>query len=350
MVVYEREAEVSEIGAGIQVTPNFTRILQRWGLSKGLHQVGVNPGWGRQRRWEDGSILSQAALNHNGRMQTGYGAPYYHIHRADLQALLLQQAKESGVTCNTNAHVVDYIHRNGEDVVVLADGSHIRADLIVAADGSRSRLAKHVLGHDVPNDSVGDSAYRGLIPRQQMQDPVFEDLNLEYNTDIWIGPNSHVVTYYVRGGDLFNVVAILPDEPGEESFKAPGDMKKLWKHFEGWDPRLKAMLSKIDHSYVWKLRDRPQLERWVHPQGNLVLLGDAAHPMLPYVAQGASSAVEDAAVLAECLEYLKPGMREIRSVLQTYERLRKPRALRMKEVARSNRKHNHMPDGKCFDR
>ena len=106
------------------------------------------------------------------------------------------------------------------------------------------------------------------------------------------------------------------------------------------------MLSKIEQSYVWKLRDRPELERWVHPKGNLVLLGDAAHPMLPYVAQGASSAVEDAAVLAECLEHVEPGTRDLRPVLQVYERIRKPRAFRMKEAARANRAHNHMPDGK----
>ena len=348
VTVYERDAEVSEIGAGIQVTPNFTRILHRWGLSERLHQVGVNPSWFRYRRWETGEVLSQAPLNVDSLMTNSYGVPYYHVHRADLQTLLLERTRELGVTCKTNALVVDYNHNNGDEEIIFADGSSATADLVIAADGSRSKLAKHVLGHEVRDEPVGDSAYRGLIPREKMQDPFLKDLDLEYNTDVWIGPNSHTVTYYVRGGDLFNVVVALPDEPGEESWKALGDMDKLQKHFEGWDPKLRAIVSKIDQSFVWKLRDRPALERWVHPSGNLVLIGDAAHPMLPYAAQGASSAVEDAAALAECLEYIQPDVRDIRSVLEVFQKLRRPRALHMKETARSNRAHLHMPDGKLL--
>ncbi|KAL9094467.1 MAG: hypothetical protein Q9165_003317 [Trypethelium subeluteriae] len=345
VTVYERDSEVSEIGAGIQVTPNFTRILRRWGLGKRLHERGVNTLSSRLRRWEDGKVLSEYALNANGYMEKTYGDPYYHIHRADLQAILLEKAKELGVTCKTSTHIVDYVHQGGKERVIFADGTSSTADLVVAADGNRSILAKHVLGHDVPSAAVGDSAYRGLIPREQMQDPLLQDLDLEYNQDVWLGPHSHTVTYYVRSGEMFNFIVALPDEPGEESWKAPGDINKLRKHFESWDPRIRAIASKINQSYIWKLRDRPALERWVHPHGNLVLLGDAAHPMLPYVAQGASSAVEDAAVLAECLSYAKAGIRDIQTVLQAYEKIRKPRALQMKNAARSNRAQFHMPDG-----
>ncbi|KAI9658911.1 MAG: hypothetical protein M1821_001871 [Bathelium mastoideum] len=345
VTVYERDAEVSEIGAGIQVTPNFARILGRWGLAERLDQVAVKPGWLRQRRWQNGDILSQGQVNADNHMLKLHGVPYYHIHRADLQALLLVRSKELGVTCKTSAHVVGYAHDNGEEKVVFVDGSSAKADLVIAADGLRSSLAKEVLGHEVPNESIGDSAYRGLIPREQMQEPELKTLNLEYNTDVWMGPNSHAVTYYVRDGELFNFVVALPDDPGEESWKAPGDMEKLRKHFEGWDPRIRTIVSKIKQSYVWKLRDRPALERWVHPIGKLVLLGDAAHAMLPYVAQGASSSVEDAAALAECLDFVKPGTRDFRAVLEAYEKIRKPRALHMKNSARSNRIQFHMPDG-----
>ena len=348
VIVCERDAEISEIGAGIQVPPNFARILGRWGFAEQLGRIGVRPSLFRQRRWQNGDILGQNIFNMDGQMEKIHGVPYYHVHRADLQAMLLEKSKELGVTCKTSAHAVKYNHENGEEKVLFADGSTATADLIVAADGIRSAIAKDVLGYEVPSDSMGDSAYRGVIPREQMQDPELKSLDLEYNTDVWMGPNSHAVTYYVRGGELFNFVVALPDEPGEESWKAPGDMKKLQKHFEGWDPRMRAIVSKIKHSYVWKLRDRPALERWIHPTGNLVLLGDAAHAMLPYVAQGASSSVEDAAVLAECLDFVQPGVRNLRSVLEVYERIRKPRALKIKNQARSNQVFFHMPDGTFF--
>jgi len=349
VTVLEAASELGEIGAGIQVTPNFTRLLHRWGLAEPLEQWGVRPQRMRQLRWQDSKELSRREANEYGNMEKRYGVLYYQIHRADLHAMLLARAKELGAQIHTRSVVEVYECGTKEhrDAVTTADGRRFEADLIVAADGCKSLLANIVLGEKRPATPTGDSAYRALLTREQISDPDFADLELDKGSCVWMGPDSHVVGYLVRGGKNYNLVIIVPDseaEIKEESWKLPGDMQRLRKFFENWDWRLRKMLGMIESSFIWNLRDRPALERWLHPEGNLVLLGDSAHPMLPYVAQGASSAAEDAGALAECLTFINEK-NTLRDVLEVYQNVRTPRALGMRNAARSNREFFQMPDG-----
>ena len=352
VTVLEAASELGEIGAGIQVTPNFTRLMHRWGLATQLEQWGVKPQQMRQLRWQDSKELSRRDGNADNLIEKMYGVPYYQIHRADLHAMLLARAKELGANVHTHSVVEKYECGTKErrDSVTTTDGRRFEADLIVAADGCKSILANIVLGEKRPATPTGDSAYRALLTREQISDPDLADLQLEQGSVVWMGPDSHVVGYLVRGGENYNLVIIVPDseeETKEESWKLPGDMQRLRNFFRNWDWRLRKILNKIESSYIWNLRDRPALERWLHPHGNLVLLGDSAHPMLPYVAQGASSAAEDAAALAECLTFINE-QRSLRDVLEVYQRLRIPRALGMRNAARSNRDFFQMPDGLIF--
>lgn len=347
VTVLKAASGLGEIGAGIQLTPNFTRLLHRWGLAEPLAKWGVKPLQHRQLRWQNAKELTRIPTNEDDRMTKNYGCPYYHIHRADLHAMLLARAKELGAHIQINSSVKKYECRTGErrDAVITTDGQRFEADLIIAADGAKSGLATYVLGERRPAIPTGDSAYRGLLTREQILHLDLADLELDKGSIIGCGPNSHVVGYLVRGGRSYNLVIIVPDtETNEESWKLRGDMQKLKKHFENWDWRLQKMLSMIPSTIIWNLRDRAALGRWLHPDGNLVLLGDSAHPMLPYIAQGASSAAEDAGALAECLTFVD-DQTTLRDVLDVYQKLRIPRALGMRNAARKNREYFHMPDG-----
>ncbi|KAH8691278.1 monooxygenase [Talaromyces proteolyticus] len=337
VTVLEASQAMGEIGAGIQVTPNFTRILHRWGLGEALAKAGVLPEWVTQRRWENGKCLTRFALNANDRMEQEFGYQYYLIHRKDLHRILLEKAVELGAVVKTAISV--------QQRVILRDGASLAAHLIIAADGIKSVLNRFVTGADLKPQPTGDAAYRALLTREQMQDPELASLRLEQGPTVWLGPKSHVVGYYVDGGRLYNMVILVPqEEADEENWKLQGDVNKLRIFFKGWDTRLQKMIGMIGSSYIWNLYDREALDRWLHPLGNLVLLGDAAHPMLPYVAQGAASAIEDAASLAECLKSV-PAVHSLRISLTVYESLRKPRAYSMRDAGRKNQVYFHLPDG-----
>ena len=351
VTVLEAASQLGEIGAGIQVTPNFTRLLYSWGLQEPLEKHGVRAPYVRQVRWKNGKELTRFSLNLNNRMRNVFGVDYFHVHRADLHRMLLDRARELGVQIETGRTVELYQHAPMSGLkpekIVCKDGTVFYGDVVVAADGAKSTLCQHVLGQRVPASPTGDSAYRALLSREQIMDPIFEDLELHKGSVVWLGPGRHVVGYPVRGGSSYNLVILVPtdlDSAGEESWKLKGDMVKLREQFEGWDYRLCKLLDMVEDSYVWNLYDRPVLDRWLHPQGNLVLLGDSAHPMLPYVAQGAASAAEDGAALAECLSALSE-QRDIRSVLEVYENIRKPRTSEMREAGRKNQRYFHVPDG-----
>ncbi|KAL2829629.1 hypothetical protein BJY01DRAFT_240602 [Aspergillus pseudoustus] len=348
VTVLEAASEFGEIGAGIQVTPNVTRILHRWDLAESLGRYGCTPETVTQLRWDDGTQLTRFSINRDGRMEREYGYKYYHIHRKDLHRMLLETAQRRGAIVKVNCGVVHYTTSSEglPQAVVTQDGFRHSADLIIAADGCRSTLGRFVVGSEIKAEPTGDSAYRALLTRQQVQDAELEIPELASGSVVWLGPGSHVVGYYVDGGRLYNLVIVVPtgDEVNEESWKLPGKMERLRAHFAGWDPRLRRLLSKIDKSLLWNLYDRGGLSQWVHPVGNLVLIGDAAHPMLPYVAQGAASAVEDAAALAECLKLVSEKC-SLREALTMYARLRIPRTSAMRTAGQKNRVYFHLPDG-----
>src|SRR5712692_6800200 len=212
------------------------------------------------------------------------------------------------------------------------------ADVVVGADGIHSAIREAVLGAESPRFS-GSIAYRGLVPAERLQ-----YLGLEVNASAWLGPDRHFVHYYVAGGRLVNFVAVAPtDDWRIESWSAKGEVSDALAEFADWHPQVREIISAVNMTNRWALYDRDPLERWT--VGRVTLLGDAAHAMLPFMAQGAVQAIEDAAVLAKCLEGV--DRTTVPSALRRYEEIHKPRASQVQAYARRNGTVFHLPDGEA---
>ncbi|KAH8899860.1 FAD/NAD(P)-binding domain-containing protein [Thozetella sp. PMI_491] len=351
VTILEAAKQLKEVGAGIQGAPNFIRILHSFGVLEELKEKCSVPRLVRQVRWENAAELTRFNLNQDNRFEQMFGFPYYYIHRVDLQHSLIKKAIELGAEIINSSEVVHYSHKKDTlekylEVVTCADGRSFEADLIVAADGARSRLVEFVAGGKVPATPTGESAYRATMMREQLSDPEFQSLGFDNGAVIWLGPYQHVVGYYAQGTSTYNwVIQVQDDEAHEEAWKLKGDPAKLRASFEGWDWRLRKIIDRIESPFLWSLRDRPMLKSWLSPEGNLILLGDSAHPMLPYVGQGAACAAEDAVALGECLAHALSHSEDLRKVLQLYEDIRRPRTEDMRTAGRKNGDYYHMPDG-----
>ncbi|ODQ50934.1 FAD/NAD(P)-binding domain-containing protein [Saitoella complicata NRRL Y-17804] len=347
--ILEAAPEIGEVGAGIQVAPNLSRILDRWGLLSELKTKGGAVMLERNslRRWEGGEELGTAELMPG--VGEKYGAPLMVAHRADLQRVLLNGALRAGCELLTDHRVTD-IDLAGTRVQ-LSTGEWITADTILAADGIRSPT-RHALSLllSTPDRPLptGDAAYRVLIPRTQMlQDPELSVL-INQNVGIrWMGPGRHIMAYPIKGGEVYNMVLLHPDTsstPTAESWTQRGSKAEMLAHYAAWNPTVTKLLNMVPEGEVmeWTLNSHAELAHWVY--NNTALVGDACHPMLPYVAQGAAQAVEDAAVLSTCLNLIEKKV-DIPDALKVYERLRLPRASAIQRSAATTRAALHLPDG-----
>ncbi len=330
--VYEQAAELREVGAGLIVAPNAARLLRRLPSAISLAQAGVplETGW-EFRRWADGTVLFAQQLGESCARR--YGEYTWTMHRADLLDLLRSavppQAVELGRRCTGIAQ------DSGEVAITFADGGEIRADTVIGADGIHSVVREHVTTASVPRES-GLTAWRSLVPAAAA--PAFARRPVQ---TLWLGHRHHLVHYPVSAGRLVNIVAFSPARDGEvESWSAMGRPVDLAAEFAGWDPRLGELIVAAEHVGRWSVLDRAPLPHWVRDRA--ALLGDAAHPMLPFFAQGAGQAIEDAAVLAACLA--AAGDDPSRA-LARYEQVRTPRATRVQEASRGRIAHHHLPDG-----
>jgi salicylate hydroxylase len=332
VTVFEQAAELREVGAGIQISPNAARILYRLGLEDPMLRLGVRPRSILFRRWDDGRELARQPLA--GACEQNFGAPYYNFHRADLLDLL-SAAVPAGVL-HLDHRCVGLTQHADRVEVQFHNGATAAADVVVGADGIHSTVRKAIMGPESPRFS-GHVAYRGLVPSDRI-----EHLKLELAVTAWWGPEHHFVNYYVGAGARYhNWVAITPGEWRVESWTAKGEVADALKEFEGWHPQIRALIGAVETTNRWALYDRNPLPRWT--VGRVTLIGDAAHPMLPYMAQGAVQSIEDGAVLAKCLEHADP--RDVSAALSRYEQTRKPRASRCQEGSRHNAVMFHLPDG-----
>ncbi|OJT05234.1 3-hydroxybenzoate 6-hydroxylase 1 [Trametes pubescens] len=339
VTLFESAASISEVGAGIQVTPNVSRLLRRWGAGEALERVTVRPEALVFRRYEDGDRVAYTRLSN---MEEQYGAPYYHIHRADLHKILYDLAAPF-MTLRLKATVVG-VDPNTPSVT-LASGEVVRGDLIIGADGVKSLIQGVVLGHTNPAEPTGDAAYRAIIPSHLL----LNDPDLKGFVDIpemtgWMGPGRHIMAYSIRAKKEFNIVLIHPDNGSVESWNAEGSADRMRADFADFEPRVRKLLSFVDSTLKWRLMDRQPLKTWIHPSSKVVLLGDACHPMLPYRAQGAAMAIEDAAVLGNLLSRLTDPA-QLKTLIQAYEDLRLPRTAETQRQSRLNQKIFHLPDG-----
>ncbi|ALE82647.1 FAD-dependent monooxygenase [Pseudonocardia sp. HH130629-09] len=345
--VLEAAPQLGEVGAGIQTAPNASRILFGLGLRRSLERIHTAPQDQVRRRWADGSIIAQLPLGQQ--VVEAYGAPYWHYHRADLHRVLLDACLDPdgpgpAVTVHTDAKVVE-LDRSDPDrpVAVTARGLRVAGDVLVGADGIRSGV-RDLAGFDDTLAFSGEMAYRALIPGELIAaDPATRFLLDRYHSTIWYGPGKHLVHYMIRSGEYLNVVAIVPcTEQVERDWSAPATAEDLVADFADWDDRVPAMLSKAkDDVSVWALYRRRRDPVWL--DGRVALLGDACHAMLPYQAQGASQAMEDAAVLAE--ELGAAGRGGIDTALARYVQRRAKHAGVVQDASLQNMDFYHLPDG-----
>ena len=330
--VYEQAPALGEVGAGIQISPNASRLLHRLGLGPALDRTGVRPVGVHQRRWDDGRTLQWAPLGEA--METAFGAPYYHFHRADLLRALADALPAERVQLD---HRLISFRDQGDHVeLTFANGARAAASVLVGADGIHSTVRAALFGPEQPR-FAGCTAYRGLVPAERLA-----HLGLEVAAHNWMGPGGHFVHYFVAGGRLMNFVAIKERETWtRESWTDRGEVAEALAVFEGWHPTVRAIIGAADETFLWALFDRLPLARW--SVGRVTLLGDACHAMLPFMAQGAAQAIEDGAALATCL--MQVGADGISAALARYEALRLPRVTRVQEMSRANKMRYHLLDG-----
>ena len=332
MHVYERAGTLGEVGAGINVSPNASRVLHGLGLADDLAATGVRPVAWHQRRWDDGRTLLRAPLG--DAVVEAFGFPQYQLHRADLLATLSRGLPAERL--HLGRRVVALRDDGGRVEVEFEHGEGIRADVLVGADGIHSTVREIVFG---PQEArfTGCVAYRGLIPAERLR-----RFELEVTSQVWMGPGRHFVHYFVQGERLVNFVAVVEqDSWTRESWTDRGDVATALAEYEGWHPQVRGILGAVDEIFVWALLDRTPLERW--SAGRVTLLGDACHPMLPFMAQGAAQAIEDGAALAACLT--RSGRRDVPEALRRYEALRVARASRIQALSAVNKIRFHLADG-----
>ncbi|KAJ5876286.1 Monooxygenase FAD-binding [Penicillium soppii] len=304
--VLEAAHEIKEVGAGIQILPNSSRVLQHWGLEKSLTPHMTIPRVCNFLGWKGNFISS---MNFRESEKNYPGTWYRDFHRADLQQCLLDRAVELGVGLTCNARITD-VSVSGDGTTATAtsfDGRRWTGDLIIGADGVFGKLTEELLGRVDSPVKTGDLAFRVMLSTEEMQkDPELVEFVTDPQVNYWLGPDAHAVNYVLRNGKLFNMVLIVPDDIPEESL-APtieGNVEEMCAWFKDWDPRIPKLLKLCQSVQKWRLCIRFGDFDWTHPSGAFVMLGDAVHAALPYLASGAGMSFEDGAVLGECLSRL----------------------------------------------
>ena len=324
--VLERSSELGEVGAGLQLGPNGVRVLRALGLDRGLEKAVYEPDAIMSVDGQTGEVRYREPLR--GVNAQRFGAPYLTAHRADvhhaLQAALPPGTVRLGATC-TGAESLP-----GGAVVTLDGGTPLEADVVVGADGIRSAVRESQFGADEPR-FTGQICWRGIVPISCVPAPA-----RPHDLAGWIAPSGHVICYPIRGGELYNIFAghVSSTWIGE-SWTVPSSREELLAAYAEWHPPLRAMLGRIEHCFKWGIHDRDPLSRWT--AGRVTLLGDAAHPMMPTLAQGASMAMEDGFALAR---HLAAASGDLAAALAAYDAERVPRASQVQLQARTQFENN----------
>jgi salicylate hydroxylase len=329
VTVYEQAPAIGEIGAGVYVTPNAVRHLESVGLGGALERWGARVGPESAYFRQDGTRIAPVQVTDAAGWNACFG-----MHRADYVELLAAQLPAGSI--RTAHRATGFEQTAGIARVKFADGSVAEADVAVGADGIHSELRPHVFP---PSNPVfhGTISYRGLVPRERLPDWPMD------RWQMWAGPGKHFLVFPVRRGEMVNYVGFVPaGEEMQESWSAPGDPELLRREFQGWDPRIGQLLDQVDRTFRWALYDREPLAAWT--KGRLTLLGDAAHPMLPHLGQGANQAIEDGMALATLLGNADAANAPAR--LLAYDKLRRERVA---EVQLGARKHGLRVDSMVDD-
>ena len=316
--VLESAPALENVGAGIQIPPNAVKVLRALGLEKAVTANAFQPRAIEARMGRSGRPVFNIPLAEEAKKR--WGAPYLHIHRADYIKALSEGLPED--TIELNARVKSYQHAADDVSVTLVNEREFSAQYLIGADGIRSVIRGQMLGLDAPK-FTGNMAWRAVVPSERLGSLVPNP-----TACAWFGPNRHAVTYRLGAqGQRVNFVGVVEQESWqEEGWSLQGDKDEALKDFAGWHPVIHNLLENADELHRWALFDRTPLEKWV--DGRVALMGDAAHPMLPFLAQGAAMAVEDAWVLADVISSGQD--------LSTYQKLRRSRTSKVQAASRAN--------------
>jgi salicylate hydroxylase len=317
--VCEQAHTLGEVGAGIQSSANAVKVLYDLGLRDELEPIVVRPKAFEFRRFDTAELMHRIPLG--AQHEAAHGAPYFHIHRADLHELLVRKVRSlapDAILLNARA---ERFEESADGVtLVLADGRRVAGDVLVGADGIRSAIRPQILG-ETPVTYTGDVAWRAVIPVERLPAGIMDRVST-----VWCGPKKHAVMYYLRAGALMNFVGLVEHaQPETESWTQKRPWEDLKADYAGWHPTIQTVIDAIDRDgcFRYALNDRPPVGGWSTERATL--LGDSAHPTLPYIASGAAMAIEDAAVLARCL--VASG--SVKAALQAYETARVERTARV---------------------
>jgi salicylate hydroxylase len=330
VAVFE-QTEFTEVGAGLQLSPNCTRVLHDLGLESQLREVAFVPQATQMRDWRTGKLLASNPLGDEIRQR--YGFPYYHMHRIDLMKVLLDAAGASTLITLHPHEPIRSVSQAAEKVSLRTTTGCHDGSILVGADGIHSIVRASLFGEDQPR-FTGNVAWRGLVDSADLPQDLVRPV-----AALWWGPGKHFVHYFVRGGALVNCVCVVEKEGWEiESWHTRGDLAELKADFTGWDETIQVLIDNMipDACFKWALFDRDPMRRW--SAGRITLLGDACHPTLPFMAQGAAMAIEDAAVLSRCLATGD----SIEASLLRYDSLRRRRTARIQLGSRRNARVFHM--------
>ncbi len=329
--VFEQAPEFGEVGAGIQLSPNATRVLHHLGLATALEACAFLPERTEFRAWRTHKLISANPLG--ATVRSAFGFPYYHIHRGDLLTVLVEAAMRTpDITLHTSARVEGFA-QDSKGVHVTVWGKEHSGDALIGADGIHSTVRAGLFGPEAPA-FTGNIAWRALVPASSLPEGLIPPA-----ATVWWGPGGHFVCYYVRSGTLVNCVCVREKEGWEvESWTERGEYAELKGDFAGWNDAVQTLIDNADREalYKWALHDRPPMPQW--GRGAVTLLGDACHPTLPFMAQGAAMAIEDGAVLAACLR----ASADIPAALGRYEDLRRDRTAGIQNGSRRNARVFHM--------
>jgi len=330
--IFEQASQLAEIGAGIQLSANAMHALRHIGLEKPIIEIGVSPAAYIFRLHDTGEVIQRFSLAESH--QRLHGAPYIQLHRADLHDVLVKRVRElRSDAIRLNKRLVSYDEDLTGVTAHFADGTSVRGDLLIGADGLKSVVRRQTFG-DVPASYTGDVAWRIVVPTSRLPADF-----LEKAISVFMGPGGHVVCYYLRAGKLLNFVGMVEtDDVSEESWTVKLPWQTLKSHYAEWHPIIHTVIDAADRDecYRWSLYARPPIENW--STSRTTLIGDAAHPTLPYLAQGAAMAIEDGAILVRALDMTA----SIPEALQLYQASRLSRTARIVRQSTENRSTFHL--------
>jgi len=323
--IYEQAGRFSRLGAGIQMSPNAMKVLRKIGLEPAMLKIAFRPPSQYSREWDTGKLLLEVPFG--DAIDRRYGAPYLLMHRGDLHALLTAAVPEEKIHRSKKLTGIE----NGAAGVRLdfADGTTVEADAVIGADGVHSTVRTLLLGVEKPT-YTGRVAYRTTFPAK-----LLGGIEIDHCTKWW-GRDRHIVIYFVTHNrdEVYFVTSVPEPNWTDESWSMKGDLGELRQAFVGFHPQVRAVLEACPEVHKWAINVREPLPRWC--EGRVVLLGDACHPMTPYMAQGAATSMEDAMVLTRCLQDMGSGG-DIPVALNRYERTRKPRTSDIQFHSRENK-------------